>query len=180
MTVDQFLDWADSRRASLPYDEPKWELFEGVPQMQQHEKWVHGRIKVEVMLALREAIQRSGLALGAALDSIGVKISEFSSYQPEVVVFPLAEIDDDDRLAPNPIIVVEVLSPSSYATDLRTKAAGYASVATIQHYLVVEPKQREIFHFRRAGTKFADPVTVTDGVLSLVPPGLDLDVARCF
>lgn len=180
MTVDQFIDWADRRAASLPHDEPKWELFDGVPQMQEHEKWVHGRVKIEVMLAFRDAIARCGLALGGALDSIGVKVSEFSSYQPEVVIFPLAEIADDDRLAPNPIIVVEVLSPSSYATDLRTKAQGYANVPTIQHYLVVEPKQREIFHFRRDGKGFALPVTVTEGILRLDPPGLDLDIGRCF
>ena len=140
MTIEQFHAWLDARAAQLAYDEPKWELFSGVPEMQSSEQWIHGRVKVQVWLAFRDAIARSGLPLEAALDSIGVAIGANEEYVPELVVFPAGEIADHDRQAPDPLIVVEVLSPSSRAKDLNTKVAGYGRVPTIRHNLVFDPQ----------------------------------------
>jgi Uma2 family endonuclease len=181
MTVPQFLDWAEARRAHLPYDEPKWELFDGIPEMQEHERWSHGRNKVAIYMAIRDAIARSGLELEVALDSIGVEIPSSGSYRPEVVVFPAGMIGDDDRLAPSPVIVVEVLSPSTMHKDLRIKADGYARVNSIEHYIVADPENRAILHYSRQGPVLTPPAEpITSGLLRLMPPGLDIDVSRCF
>ncbi len=181
MTVAQFLDWASARRAHLSYDEPKWELFDGVPEMQEHERWVHGQVKVAVYLALRAAVARSGLVLEVALDSIGVSISEHETYRPEVVVFPQGLIADEDRIAPAPLIVVEVLSPSTLNKDLRIKTAGYSGVDSIAHYLIVDADRSEIIHFARNGSLLRQTTApVSSGSLRLDPPGLDLIVADAF
>jgi len=181
MTVEQFHAWLDARAAQLAYDEPKWELFSGVPEMQSSEQWIHGRVKVQVWLAFRDAIARSGLPLEAALDSIGVAIGANEEYVPELVVFPAGEIADHDRQAPDPLIVVEVLSPSSRAKDLNTKVAGYGRVPTIRHYLVFDPQSREIIHVERVADALVrrEP-SITSGMLRLDPPGLEIDVGACF
>lgn len=181
MTVPQFLDWAAARRARLPYDEAKWELFDGIPEMQDHERWSHAKAKIAIYLAVRAAVAKSGLALEVAIDSVGVEIAPNATYRPEVVVFPAGEIADDDRLAPDPIVVVEVLSPSSANKDLRIKAEGYGRVATIQHYLVADPDACTILHYRREGQQLVPPQeAIGDGKLLLDPPGMPLDVADCF
>lgn len=181
MTVEQFLAWVDARDAALPYDEPKWELFDGVPEIQEHERWVHAHIKLSVMLALRDAIRRAGVSYEIGIDGLGVRTGPKASYQPEAVVFPAGLIGEHDRFAPDPIIVVEVLSPSSMAKDLKTKAAGYAKVGSIQHYLVVDPDAEEMLHFRRQGKRLIAPDTaIAGGVLRLDPPGVELIVRDCF
>ena len=181
MTVEQFHAWLDARAAHLESDEPKWELFNGVPEMQSSEQWIHGRVKVQVWLALRDAIQRSGLPLEAALDSIGVAVGVSEEYVPEVVVFPAGQIADHDRQAPDPLIVVEVLSPSSRAKDLNTKVAGYGRVPSIRHYLVVDPQSKEIVHIERvSGALIHRDPPIASGMIRLDPPGLGLDVGACF
>ena len=96
---------------------------------------------------------------------------------PEVVVFPAGIIQENDRQAPNPVIVVEVLSPSSRNKDLRTKADGYGRVPTIEHYLAVDPDGGVVVPFRRKGSKLVRPKEgLTTGELRLDPPGLILKV----
>ena len=181
MTVEEFLAWSDARAAALPYDEPKWELFDGVPEMQEHERWAHARIKYKVMRALEEAISRAGIPLEAGIDGLGVRVGAHESYQPEVVVFPAGRISDDDRLAPDPVIVVEVLSPSTRSKDLNAKAKGCGRVASLLHYLVVDPDTRHIVHFRRQGVELvADAEPIGKGQLRLDPPGLEVAIAEFF
>ena len=185
MTVEEFLVWADARRsarsAARLNPEPKWELFDGVPRMQQHELWLHNRVKQVIWLELKVAIERSQLPLASALDGIGVRTTLTESFQPDVVVFPVAEISDEDRFAPNPVIVVEVLSPSTRKDDLGEKVTGYGRVPSIEHYLVVDPAPEEVLHSRRGPNGLIQPpVPVASPTLSLDPPGLSLELARFF
>jgi Uma2 family endonuclease len=185
MTVEEFLDWADARRAqrsaAVQSDEPKWELFDGVPHMQASELWLHGRVKYRVMRTIEDALVQSGLPFVAGLDCIGVRVDAHASFQPDVVVFPADAIDDLDRFAPDPVIVVEVLSPSTRDEDLTTKVAGYASVATIQHYLVVDPQPQSVLHFRRGANGLVRPsAPVAAAILHLDPPGIEIELARLF
>lgn len=181
MTISEFQAWADSREASLAHDEPKWELFDGIPEMQESERWAHVRTKIAVMMALKQAIDAAGLSCEVGIDGLGVAIGPKEMYVPEAVVFPRGRIADDDRLAPDPIIVVEVLSPSSRAKNLGTKARGYTRVATIEHYLVVDADARHVLHYRRQGAALIPPAEPSsDGHLRLDPPGLDIDIAPLF
>ncbi len=49
-----------------------------------------------------------------------------------------------DRLVPDPVIVFEVLSPSSVRLDRVTKLREYGAVASIRRYVIVEPDQAAI------------------------------------
>jgi Uma2 family endonuclease len=177
MTCEQFLEWTDARVAALPYDEPKWELFDGIPEMQEHEMWRHARAKYRLTQIIEAAIERANIPFEIGLDGLGVRVGPRSSYQPEAVIFPKGLIGESDRYAPQPIIVIEVLSPSTRSKDLTIKAAGYAQVPTIEHYLVIDPETRELLHYRRNGGALVPAEKPQkDGGLRLDPPGLDLDV----
>jgi Uma2 family endonuclease len=177
MTCEQFLDWTDARVAALPYDEPNWELFDGIPEIQEHETWRHARAKLSLTLVIRDAITGAGLDLEIGLDGLGVRIGPKESYQPEVVIFPKGLIGDGDRYAPRPIIIIEVLSPPTRNKDLKIKAIGYARVPTIEHYLVIDPETREVLGYRREGAALvAAEQPQTSGVLRLDPPGLEFDI----
>jgi Uma2 family endonuclease len=82
---------------------------------------------------------------------------------------------------PNPVLVVEVLSPSSVKRDLSDKLAGYFLVPSIAHYLVIDPEESEVIWYRRAaGGMLEPPVPLREGFLKLDPPGIALDVADIF
>ena len=48
-----------------------------------------------------------------------------------------------------PSVIVEVLSPSSEATDRREKRLAYEKIATLQTYVLVAQDRRELLIFRR-------------------------------
>ena len=80
---------------------------------------------------------------------------------------------------PNPIAVFEVLSPtpSSIRRDLTTKLVGYGKVPSIEHYVIIDPVDRTVFRFHRQGDALVATEELTEGILRLDPPGLDVPVA---
>ena len=174
MTVDEFLAWA-VRQAKGRY-----ELFDGRVVMQQPERWGHLSRKGEIYVALRAAIERAGLPVFAA--RVGtVRINDTAAFEPDALVAPMPYPDDDTIEIPNPVIVVEVLSPSTAKRDLSDKLAGYFQVPSIQHYLVIDPEDREIiWHRRAAAGTLEPPLTVRGGSLALDPPRITLAIADVF
>jgi Uma2 family endonuclease len=74
-----------------------------------------------------------------------------------------------------------VLSPSTAKRDLSDKLAGYFKVPTIQHYLVLDPEEREVIWCRRAaGGGIEPPLTLREGSLQPDPPGIALTLAEIF
>jgi Uma2 family endonuclease len=103
------------------------------------------------------------------------------AFEPDALVAPLPKPERLDLEIPNPVLVVEVLSPSSAKRDLADKLAGYFKVASIQHYLVLDPEEREVIcHRRAAGGALEPPLTLREGSVALDPPGIELAVADVF
>jgi Uma2 family endonuclease len=101
------------------------------------------------------------------------------AFEPDVVVFS-GRMAKAEMIVPEPVIVAEVLSPSTARKDLTVKLAGYFDVPSIEHYLIADWEEREIIHYRREGVALAKPVILREGRLALKPPGLTLDVSKVF
>ena len=142
MTVDDFLAWAETQ-------EGRWELFDGVPVAMSPERVIHGRVKYLVGRAFERAIERAGVPCQFLLDSVAVRIDKHRSYQPDALVYCGQPLPGDALEAPNPVVVVEVLSPSNAMKDLRDKLVGYFLVASVVHYLIVDPDDRLVIHHAR-------------------------------
>jgi Uma2 family endonuclease len=81
---------------------------------------------------------------------------------------------------PNPIIVVEVASPSTRKIDASLKLNGYFSLPSVHHYLIVDPDGPPVLHHRRQGEGTILTTIVHDGALTLAPPGIEVVVAEIF
>jgi Uma2 family endonuclease len=175
MTVDEFLTWA------VRQDEGRYELFDGQVIKQAPQNWGHVETRGNVYRALLGALARAGTSFFAAPSGMTVRISNATAFEPDALVALLPFPDDDALEIPNPVLVVEVLSPSSVKRDLADKLAGYFKVASIQHYLVLDPDECEvIWHRRSAGGALEQPLTLREGSLTLDPPGIELAVAEIF
>lgn len=121
LTVDGFLVWAEGR-------EGKWEPMDGSPRAMSPERVRHTQTKTEAAFALREAARRAGASCRAFVDGITLRISDDRAFVPDAVVVcppPPPDVVEID----NPLIVVEVLSPSTAALDHGVKLEGYFSLA---------------------------------------------------
>ncbi len=78
------------------------------------------------------------------------------------------------------MIVVEVLSASSAAQDMGYKRRGYFSLPSVQHYLIADPERRLVLHYSRGNGHEQMPRIVSEGSLTLDPPGLTFTISELF
>ena len=173
MTVDEYLVWALDRPG-------RYELIDGVVRQISPEKVGHNEGKLAAVIALKAAIKRAGVACFALTDGATVRVAKDTAFEPDALVYGPPKTDPNNLEIPNPIIVVEVGSPSTHKYDAGFKLQGYTSLQSVHHVLLVNTISRTITHHRRVSDTKFETVTVTDGILRLAPPGLEIPVADFF
>ena len=143
------------------------------------ERWVHARLKARVWRAFDRELTAAGLPCKATPDGMTVEIDDDTDYEPDALINCGPPIPDDATAAPNPVVIVEVLSPSTASVDAGGKLADYFRLASVQHYLLVRPLRHEIIHHRRVGDRIETRV-VREGEILLDPPGIRLSVEEVF
>jgi Uma2 family endonuclease len=175
MTVDQFLSWAMAQP-----DDARYELVAGEVVAMAPERAAHARRKARIWRALSDALEASGLPCEALPDGMTVKIDERTAYEPDAVVHCGEVLADDAVIVPAPVIVVEVLSPSTAARDTGAKLADYFGLPSVGHYLIVRTDRPTVIHHRRGDGELIETRIVTAGELQLDPPGITLELARIY
>jgi Uma2 family endonuclease len=144
--------------------------------MMAPERVTHNRSKLRVATALQDALVAAGLPCEVFTDGLAIKIDARTSYEPDASVVCGAPPSGDALTIDNPIIMVEVLSPSAAGIDHGRKLSGYFSVPerrTVSHSRS-RPARR---HSSQAGQWDAIETRVlTGGVARLDPPGLEVAV----
>ena len=176
MTVDEFLAWS----VTQPREAGRFELLDGAVIKQQSQQFGHAKAKQNVYLAMRNAIVRAGLPYFAAPEGPTVRIGPQTAFEPDALVAPLPEPDDTALEINNPVIVVEVLSPSTARRDATTKLKRYFEIASIQHYLIFDWEDRTVTHHKRARAGVVETRVIADGDITLDPPGLTIAIADVF
>src|SRR5271166_1227970 len=171
MGVEQFLVWAEGR-------EGRWELRDGEPVLMAPERAAHALTKFAAQKAIDAAIARARLRCRIYPDGMTVRVSARTAFEPDaLVVCPPPPLDAIE--IPNPVIVVEVLSPSTAADDHGVKLDGYFSLPSVEHYLILDPDRRVMIHHKR-GTDAIETRILREGLFRLDPPGLEAEVAAFF
>ena len=112
-------------------------------------------------------------------DGITVEVDADTDYEPDAIVNCGPPAPGDAVAATNPVVVVEVLSPSTEAIDLADKLADYFRLASIQHYLIVRARRREVILHSRSGAGIVSRV-INLGSIVLDPPGISIDLADLY
>jgi Uma2 family endonuclease len=174
MTVEAFLDWMVEQGGA------RYELVAGDVVGMAPERAAHAALKSEIWLALREAVRARGLPCRAFPDGMTIRIDDHTAYEPDAVVHCGNPMAADDLIIPSPVIVVEVLSPTTRALDTSAKLADYLRVPSVRHYLIATTDRPAIIHHRRTDGGAIETRIVTSGALDLDPPGLTLDIDRIY
>ena len=172
LSREEFYRWAEGQTR-------RYERIAGEPVAMSPERVQHVRIKSRVWAALDPAVRESGLDCEAFADGLTIAVDEDTDYEPDAVVNCGPRLPPDAIAATSPVIVVDVLSPSTQSVDSGEKLADYFRVASIQHYLVVRSRRQKIIHHRRTGDEIVSRA-VNVGVIRLDPPGIVLDVAAVY
>jgi Uma2 family endonuclease len=173
MSVDEYLAWAEGRAG-------RFELYAGRVYAMTPERAQHAKVKLAVQIALREGIRRAGLPCHVLPDGMTVRVAQDTAHEPDALVYCGQEIAADAIEVANPMILVEVLSPSTRHIDAAAKLAGYFSLPSVRHYLIVDPDRPLVIHHARSDGDAIATRILSAGGLRLEPPGLELAIEEFY
>ncbi len=170
MTTEQFVLWAEEQPEGAHY-----ELVDGVVYAQAQERSAHALAKGLVYRGLFSAIERAGLPCTAYPDGMAMRIDAETTLGPDCMVRCGAPLDGDALLVADPIIVVEIRSPSSGSRDAGFKLDSYFRVPSVQHYLMIRTDRPTLIHHARGSDEAITTRIVTREPVRLDPPGIVLE-----
>ena len=170
MSADQFLS------APGRLGDGRHELVAGRVVKLAPERNKHVDDKMRVWLVLRNAVAASGLNLHVSGDGVSVRIDDTTVREPDALI--QSQPDPLSTEANAPVVVVEIVSPSSDATDNIAKLDEYLRVSTVAAYLVIDTYAgRVAVHTREDDQNSVRTQVVRAGTISLDTPPIELSVA---
>jgi Uma2 family endonuclease len=164
MGVDEFL-------ARFGDKTERYELLDSHPIPRCTGSGAHARIVRRVSGAFRR--QLSGRPW-RALSEAPLPIDRSTLLVPDVMVL-FKPFDQPRCESIDPALVVEVMSPDTQARDRGEKWLKYASLASLQHYLLIATDDQRIEAFSRLDTTRWTYRTYQDGLNTTVGlPALDI------
>jgi Uma2 family endonuclease len=168
ITIDAFLAW--ERKQELRYE------FDGFePVAMTGGTLNHGAIGDNAVDAVRRRLKSP-----CRVFSSNVKILVAGRVRYPDAAVTCSPIDGQSDILPNPVVVFEVLSPSTAAVDRITKNAEYAATPSIQRYVMLEQVRIGATVFARDGTNWVGTVLLDDAVLAMPEIGVELPLRDLY
>jgi Uma2 family endonuclease len=172
MTVDRYLAWLEEQPRG------RFELVDGQVIAMNAQRVEHIETKVSVIIALKQALLGTGFyALG---DGMAVRVDDKTVYEPDALVYGGDALKLETTIIDRPILLVEILSPGTKTVDTTKKLEGYFKLASVRHYLIVDPVARSVVHHARDDAGKIATTLAHDEELHLDALGVKLSVASLF
>lgn len=173
MTADEFIAWAMNQPR-------RYELVGGEVVAMSPERVGHVESKGNVYMALRQALRAASATCRAYTDGVSVRIDANTVHEPDALVRCGEPLHEDAVEINDPVIVVEVVSPSTEALDTGGKLEAYFRLPSVRHYLIVSTKRASVIHHIRMDDGRIETRIVRAGPLALDPPGIVVEVESFF
>jgi Uma2 family endonuclease len=177
MTEEQFFAWTPSQDGRYEFDG-----FRPVAMVGGTAN--HGLICGNLMYQLKARLRGTG-CVPTGGEGPGVKTTGGKIRYPDAVV-TCTKFGGRDRLIPNPVVVFEVLSESSFHMDYVVKLREYHALPSVKRYFIIEQTEIGVTAYGRLGDEAHDKALWTatpflDGdVLDLPEIGIQLPVADLY
>lgn len=163
LTPEEYLAW--ERKQPFKNEYHKGQII----AMSGASRW-HNRITVDLTIQLGNQLMDGECEVFAG--EMRVRTSpEVSYFYPDVIVVcgePRFEDDTFDTLL-NPIVVIEVLSPSTAAFDRGEKFEHYKQIASLAEYILISQGRVCVEHYCRQRTQWIyNTLQSLEDMLSLV------------
>jgi Uma2 family endonuclease len=171
-TPDEFLRWNEDR-------EGKREFVEGkIVEMMVNATFSHARLASRFVFAFMSQLDENDFAVTSA----DFAIKTFNTVRYPDVLVERAGGDGKALATTEPLIIVEVLSPSTRKSDLGQKRIQYQAILSLLHYLAVEQDQAKILLWsRQPDGEWSDMIDVDMNVpLSLSGVNVTIDPAKIY
>jgi Uma2 family endonuclease len=172
MDQQAFLAWVQGR-------EERYELDRGRVITMTRGSRGHCQITMNFLKALDAHLDPVRFTV---LPKFGIDPGHQTIRFPDIVV-DVANEKPADMKATAPVLIVEVLSPTSARIGLGDKVAEYVRIPSLLAYLVVAQDEKKAWLWVRGPTGFAPGADVLKGdeaVIRIEPLGIDLPFAEVY
>ncbi len=173
MTRSEYRTWSEQQPSG------HFERIDGVVVAMDPERVEHNDRKMLAWLALRRAVREAGLPCRVNGDGMTVEVGD-SDYEPDAVLYCGERLPPGSTTVPLPVVIVEVFSPATSATDRAWKLRKYFRLDSVDHYLIVWPDRQQIVHHRRGEAGATETAMVASGGIRLDPPGITISVEEVY
>lgn len=176
MTETEYLDY---ERAS----ETKHEYYDGEIFAMSGASRGHNLISGNLMVAFKTQLRGKGCEVYPADMRVKIPETGLFTYPDLSVMCGEAQFADDtfDTLL-NPVVIVEILSPSTESYDRGKKFQHYREIPSLREYVLVAQDSPRIEYYHRrddGGWEFTDAAGL-DATLTLASVGVTLALAEVY
>jgi Uma2 family endonuclease len=169
MSLDEFLAWE--------HEQPeRYEFANGIVTMMTGGSAAHVTIAMNLAFALRGVLRGSGChPFGSDMKVIAngaVRYSDVSVVR--------RRIDDKEDRITEPVIIIEVLSPTTERVDRGRRKFDYFATPSIRQYAIVEQDERRVDLYTRAEAGWTNEVVTGDAPLKLSSVGVELSLDTIY
>jgi len=170
MTLAEFLEWEE--RQPLRYE------FDGVgPVAMTGGTLAHARIQRNLAFALTSRLRGKPCEfLGSDLK---IKTTDDHVRYPDGFVTCTGG-ENASTVVSDPVVIFEVLSPSTAGKDRIIKAREYQAMASVQRYVMLEQDRIGATVYARSGNAWTHEILIEDSVLALPEIGVELPLAELY
>jgi Uma2 family endonuclease len=143
----------------------------------------HAAIAANVVALLTSALRGQSCQVHTSDLRIRVAATGLATYPDVSVICGRADLDPDDRLGHtvvNPIVVVEVLSPSTEKYDRTEKLAQYRQIEALREIVLVDHAAPLVDVWRRSDDGTWPEVRYDQASFELVSLGIALPIADVY
>jgi len=170
MTLDEFLAWED--RQELRYE------FDGfAPKAMNGGTLAHSTIQINLTTALSTRLR--GKPCRPHGSHLKIEVAGRIRYPDAFVVCTPGS--NTSKVVADPVVVFEIISPSSEHEDFVVKNAEYRATPSIQRYVVLEQTRIGALAFLRKGDDWVTEIfDGPDAVLGLPEIGISIPLSELY
>lgn len=170
MTIAEFLQWDDG--SDTRYELVRGKVIAMAPPSARHS------VIVSKIGGVLEAGLNGPCYVGMNAGIIRPDRDD-TFYEADLVV-SRTPLETDTSTIPQPIVVIEVLSPTTAEHDRGGKLYDYRRITSVQEIALVASEQRHVEIWRRRGPKWEVEDLIGDAVLELETIGVTVPFARVY
>jgi Uma2 family endonuclease len=170
MTLAEFLEWEEGQPVRYEFD--------GFgPVAMTGGTAGHADIQANLAAALRTRLRGKPCRFYGS--DLKFQVAEGHVRYPDGMVV-CSPVDRTATLIHDPVIVFEVLSPSTTRDDRIVKAREYQATPSVRRYVMLEQEGVSATVYARSGETWTHEILVADSILALPEIGVSLPLAELY
>ena len=142
----------------------------------------HGRLIARLVSLLATKLQGRGCIPVASDVRVRIRAADRSTYPDVFIVCGEIQRDADDvEAVTNPVVIFEVLSPSTEHFDRRVKSEDYRKLASVRETVLISQTNRRVERVTRGGPRrWVSDEFLSGETMELASVGITLDIDALF